>query len=292
MIERLAWVTAREARGHDEDEPAAVEALRRRGVTVEVVDWDDAGVDWAAHDRVALRSAWDYPERLADFTAWLESVDAVTELVNPAATVRWNLDKRYLAELDEAGVPITPTAFVAPGSTPSFPDGDFVVKPSVGAGSRDAASYSADQHDLAAAHVERLHASGQVVLVQPYVASVATDGEWPLVFLGGAFSHAASKRVALPRAGAVEGLYAAETNAPHDATPEQVEVARAAVDLVSARFGVPAYARVDLVRADDGRFVVLEVELVEPSLFLPYADPAAADRLAAALVAPVGVAPG
>ena len=159
-------------------------------------------MDWSRFDRVVLRSAWDYPQRLPEFLAWLDEVDAVSDLVNPPETVRWNLDKQYLAELAEAGVPITPTVFVPPGTAATFPAGDFVVKPAVGAGSRDAASYGADQHETAVAHVARLHASGQTVLVQPFLKSVATEGEWPLMFFDGRFSHAASKRVALPQAGA------------------------------------------------------------------------------------------
>lgn len=284
MIERLAWVTAREARGRDEDEPLALAALERTGVTVDVLEWDDPEVDWSRYDRVVLRSAWDYPQRLPEFLSWLEEVDAVSDLVNPPATVRWSLDKLYLAELDEAGVPITPTVFVPPGSETTFPAGDFVVKPAVGAGSRDAASYKAEQHETAVAHVARLHASGQVVLVQPFLKSVATEGEWPLVFVDGGFSHAASKRVALPQAGSVDDLFAEETNAGHVATAAQIDVAQAAIDLVSARLGTPTYARVDLVRDDEGQFCVLEVELAEPSLFLPHADSGGVERLAAALV--------
>ena len=284
MIETLAWVTAREARGRDEDEPLALAALQQAGVSVEVLDWDDPEANWAHFDRVVLRSAWDYPQRLPAFLSWLDEVDAVSDLVNPPATVRWNLDKQYLAELDEAGVPITPTVFVPPFSVPTFPAGDFVVKPAVGAGSRDAASYAADQHETAVAHVARLHASGQTVLVQPFLESVATEGEWPLVFFDGQFSHAASKRVTLPQAGEVDDLFAAETNAQHTATAAQIVVAQAVVDLVSTRLGTPTYARVDLVRDDAGRFCVLEVELIEPSLFLPYADATAAGRFAAALV--------
>ena len=205
MIEQLAWVTAREARGQDEDEPLALAALQRTGVSVEVLDWDDPEVNWSRFDRVVLRSAWDYPQRIPEFLAWLEEVDGLSDLVNPLATVRWNLDKQYLAELVEAGVPITPTVFLHPGSAATFPDGDFVIKPAVGAGSRDAASYRADQQETAVAHVARLHAAGQIVLVQPFLKSVATDGEWPLVFFDGRFSHAASKRVALPQAGAGRG---------------------------------------------------------------------------------------
>ncbi len=277
-IRRLAWVTAGAARGTDEDEPLALAALAQRGVEVDVVDWDDEAVPWSSYERVVLRSTWDYPERFAEFCAWLEAVDAVADLRNPAPMVVWSTDKHYLADLERAGVPITPTVFAEPGQAPALPACELVVKPAIGAGSRDAASYGPAQHDLARAHVGRLHARGATALVQPAVASVAAEGEWPLVFFDGRYSHAASKRVALPPAGAVEGLFAAEVSAPHVADAEQVAVAQAAVDVVTARFGAPTYARVDLVRGDDGPWV-LELELVEPSLFLPQAGPDAVARL-------------
>jgi glutathione synthase/RimK-type ligase-like ATP-grasp enzyme len=284
VIERLAWVSAAEARGRDEDEPFGLAALRRAGAAVEIVNWDDPDVPWADFERIVLRSAWDYPQRLPEFLTWLDAVGPVTDLVNPPAMVRWNLDKQYLAELAAADVPITPTDFVPPGSPAAFPAGDFVIKPAVGAGSRDAASYGSDQHETATAHVARLHESGQTVLVQPLLKSVAVEGEWPLVFFDGGFSHAASKRVALPRAGTVDDLFAEETNAEHVASAAQIDVAQSAVDLISGRLGPPTYARVDLVRGDDGEFCVLELELIEPSLFLAYSDLAAADRFAAALL--------
>jgi glutathione synthase/RimK-type ligase-like ATP-grasp enzyme len=286
VIERLAWVTARGARGLDEDEPIAVAALARTGVSVEVVEWNDPDARWSHYERVVLRSTWDYPQHLAEFLAWVATVDGLSELVNPAATVRWNLDKQYLTALAEDGVPITPTVFVRPGEAVEFPDGRFVVKPAVGAGSRGAAWYRPDERDSATEHVARLHAAEQTVLVQPMLASVAQDGEWPMVFFGGTFSHAAVKRVNLPRAGTVETLFAAETNTQHVATADQIAVATAAVDAVSRRLGTPTYARVDLVRDDDGCCCVLEVELIEPSLFLSFADAAAADRLAEVLVRP------
>lgn len=283
MIDRLAWVTTAGARGRDDDEPLALAALAAAGVRTDVLDWDDPGVDWAGYDRAVLRSAWDYPERLPGFLAWLATVEAATELRNPAPTVRWNLDKHYLAELAAAGVPVIPTAYAEPGDRPDLPAGEFVVKPAVGAGSRDAASYGPEQHAAARAHVARLHARGATAMLQPLLASVAREGEWPLVFLGGEYSHAASKRIDLPRAGAVEGLFAAERTAVHDADAAQRAVAHATVEVVAERFGVPAYARVDLVRDDAGRPCVLEVELVEPSLFLPEGGPAAVGRLVAAV---------
>jgi glutathione synthase/RimK-type ligase-like ATP-grasp enzyme len=287
VIGRLAWATARAARGTDDDEPLALAALAAAGVRVDVVDWDDPAARWDSYDRVALRSTWDYPHRLGEFLGWLEAVERVTDVRNPPALVRWNLDKRYLGELADAGVPTIPTTFVEPGGAAEFPAGEFVIKPAVGAGSRDVAAYAPGERAAAAAHVARLHERGGTVLVQPRIASVAEHGEWALLFFAGRFSHAANKRVELAPAGSVAALHVAEDLAAHDADAAQVEVARAAVDAVAARFGVPAYARVDLVRdgADgaDGGHLVLEVELVEPSLFLPHGGPAAAGALAAAL---------
>ncbi len=272
MIKNLAWVTTRAAHGRDEDETAVVAALGLAGCAVEIVDWDNRDVNWSQFERVVLRSAWDYPERLTEFLTWLDHVAAVSDVVNSPSIVRWNLDKNYLSELAKANISITPTVFVQPNSEATFPDGEFVVKPAVGAGSRDAASYSGDQHEIAKIHIARLHAIGQTVLIQPLLKSVAQDGEWPLVFFDGKFSHAANKRVTLPRAGTVDDLFAAETNTAHIATAPQIEVAQAAIDLVSNKFGPPTYSRVDLVLDNQDNFCVLELELIEPSLFLHYAD--------------------
>lgn len=284
MIKNLAWVTTRAAHGRDEDEPALVDALESAGCKVDIVDWDNRDINWSHFDRVVLRSAWDYPERLTEFLTWLDHVAAVSNVVNSPAIVRWNLDKNYLSELAEANISITPTVFVQPNSAATFPDGEFVVKPAVGAGSRDAASYSGDQHEIANIHITRLHAIGQTVLIQPLLKSVAQDGEWPLVFFDGKFSHAANKRVTLPRAGIVDDLFGAETNTAHIATVPQIEIAQAAIDLVSTKFGHPTYGRVDLVRDDQDNFCVLELELIEPSLFLCYADAKCTQSFVEALI--------
>ncbi|MGL4745350.1 MAG: ATP-grasp domain-containing protein [Dermatophilaceae bacterium] len=288
MAGRLGWVTTGAARGRDDDEPLALTALRDKGVEASVVDWDDPVVDWAAFDRVVLRSTWDYAERLPAFLDWLERVGRVTDVRNPTPMVRWSLDKHYLAELAGAGIPIISTTFVEPGEA-DIPvpllDGHVVVKPAIGAGSRDAASYGPDDDAAARAHVSRLHTAGRTALVQPLLASVAEHGEWPLVFLGGRYSHTANKRVTLPRANEVADLFAAETVTPATADTAQIELAQAAVDLVVRRFGTPTYARVDLVRDDDGRPCLLELELVEPSLFLGEGGPAAVRTLVDALTA-------
>lgn len=284
-IHRLAWVSTSTARGRDPDEPLAIAALAAAGVRAEVADWNDPTVDWSSYDRVVVRSPWDYPDHVGDFLAWIDRVAAVTDLRNPVAPMRWSLDKHYLAELRDAGVPITPTVFVEPGDTADFPNGGWVVKPSVGAGSRDAAAYHDGQQALAADHVARLHARGLTALVQPLLPAVATEGEWPMVFFGDEFSHAASKRVDLPVAGEVDGLFAAEVNVPHVASAEQIGVATMAHDVVRRSFGDLTYVRVDLVRGLDGGYCVMELELVEPSLFLTEGGPDALRRCVEAFTA-------
>lgn len=290
MIERLAWVTASGATGLDDDEPLALAALRRAGAEVDVTAWDDPAVDWASYQRAVLRSTWDYQDRMAEFLDWLAAVDQVTDLRNPLPVVRWNLDKRYLAELAEAGVPTIETVFSSPTDgaleqPARLPSGSIVVKPAVGAGSRNVGVYHETDRHRALEHIRRLHAAGVTALVQPLIASVARDGEWPLLFFGGHYSHAAGKRVDLPDAGMVDGLFVAETNVEHRADAAQIEVATAAVEVVAGRFGTPVYARVDLVRDDEGQYRVLELELVEPSLFLPQGGAGAVDRLVAELLA-------
>lgn len=284
---RLAWVTCRSAHGRDHDEPLGLAALAAAGASVDVVDWDDPAADWARFDRVVIRSAWDYPERGAEFDAWLRHIDAVSDVINPPAVMRWSMDKHYLAELAAAGIPITPSYFVEVGQRAEFPDAGagFVVKPAVGADSRDVVRYPATDAARAAASAQigGLHGEGRSVVVQPALVNVALLGEWPMVFLGGEYSHTANRRVELPEFGATGDLVAPEITRPATATPEMVAVAAAAIDHVHAHVGVTTYARIDLVLDDTAKPVVMEVELVEPSLFLPE-HPEAAARLATLIV--------
>lgn len=264
--------------------------LAARGVTVDTAVWDDPRVDWGRYDLVVLRSPWDYVPRRDEFVAWARGVPT---LVNPADVVDWNTDKRYLSELTAAGVPTVPTSWVEPGASwepPSTP-GDYVVKPTVSAGSRDTGRYDLtdpEQRTLAVRHVHRLSTAGRVAMVQPYLKAVDTVGETALLFLAGpdgpVFSHAVRKGAMLdgPDPG-VEWSYRPAEIGPSAATDEQLAVAARVLTEVPGGPQRLLYARVDLVPGPDGTPVLIELELTEPSLFLGYAD-GAPDRLADAVL--------
>jgi len=250
----------------DGDDAGLIPALRKRGLHARWLSWDDPAT--AEADLVILRATWDYIDRLDEFLSWTERVG---NLLNPSAVVAWNTDKHYLADLADAGVPVVPSRFFAPGERVRVPAGEVVVKPAVGAGSAGAQRFT--ESDAARAHAESLHAQGRTALVQPYDERIR-DGETALVFIAGRQSHAFTKGPILPAQGDTpvfdeSGTYAEEslTSAePHD---ELWDLGHAAVRAAAARFGIaPAqllYARVDVIGgADDPR--LLELELVEPSL--------------------------
>ena len=223
-----------------------------------------------------IRSTWDYTPRRDEFVAWAESVG--DRLHNPPAVIRWNSDKRYLAELQDAGLPVVSTMFFEPGDEVDVPDVQCVVKPAVSAGSQNTSSHPGAAS--AREHAQALLAQGRVVMVQPYVAEVEEDGETALLYYDGVYDHAIRKGAML-RAGpaAVEGLFAPEDIEPRDPRPEERAVGDRVIAEVERRFGRLLYARVDLVGTEPR---VLELELTEPSLFFAQAEGAAA-RYAAAI---------
>lgn len=282
---RIALATCAALPDLDPDEKLLLEPLRALGVDAQPAVWDDPSVDWTAFDLVVIRSTWDYTARRGEFLAWAQ---AVPRIVNPAEVLRWNTDKHYLQDLAKSGVPVVPTDWLEPGRTGTLPtQGRYVLKPSVGAGSVDAALFdlaAADEAGPARAHAQRLLDAGQTVMVQPYLELIEHHGETALVFFGGEFSHAATKGAMLADpAEMVAGLYKAEVIEPRVATPAEIEIARAALAAAPIAVEQLAYARVDLVPAADGSALVIELELTEPSLFLGQA-PGSAERLARHLV--------
>jgi glutathione synthase/RimK-type ligase-like ATP-grasp enzyme len=281
---KLALVTAIAAFGLDEDLEPLRHACTEAGIETAIVAWDDMTVSWARFDAALLRSPWDYVGRLPEFLAWCDATAARTALWNAPEVVRWNTDKRYLGELAALGLPVIESHFLAPGDDPSgLPDlEEFVVKPTVGAGSRDAQRYLRADRDAAIAHARRLLDQGRHVLVQPYLRAVDTQGETALLFFEGQFSHAIRKAPLLKRGeDPTRALFKAEHIEARQPSPAERDVA--ARVLAALPFGPLPYARVDLLPSESGP-QLLELELTEPSVFLPYGQDAA-NRFAAVLAA-------
>jgi len=280
-VPRVALATCAELPELDADDQLLVEPLTARGVEVGRPVWDDPAVDWSAYDLTVVRNTWDYIHRRDAFLDWARSVP---RLANPATVLAWNTDKRYLAELEQAGLPTVPTTFVAPGATHELPadPGEWVVKPTVSAGSQDTLRLL--DPDAIHEHVRRLHAKGKTAMVQPYLAEVDEAGETALLYFNGTFSHAIRKGpMLLPGEVKDPDLFYAEEISPREPSAPERALADRVVAYVTERFGTPLYARVDLLPGGDTPRII-ELELTEPSVFVGYSD-GAPERFADAIAA-------
>ena len=280
---QAAFVTSRKVPDLTADDRLVVDALAAAGVDVTPVIWDAPDVDWPGFSAVVIRSAWDYHLKRDAYEAWLRSREEDgTNLWNPARAVLANVHKGYLDSFSRRGIPIVPTTFVRAGEGQSLRTilereryDHVVVKPAVSANARGTwrASLASPPADHAAFDAQ---AAVEDVLVQPYLDEVASEGEWSLVFFGDTFSHAVLKQPARGEFRVQEhlggGAIAAEPPA------QIIEQAHA----VLAKAAAPLlYARVDgIVR--DGRFLLMELEINEPSLFLGLSD-GSAQRFARAI---------
>ena len=205
----VALITCSRLPDLDPDDRLVVGPLLDLGVRVTPAVWDDPSVDWERFDLSILRSTWDYTDDRDGFVAWARSVP---RLLNPPEIVAWNTDKRYLEDLAAVGVPAVATTWIASSDAIDLPTaGEFVIKPSIGAGSIDAQRYDlgdAGSRDLATAHVRRLTDVGRTVMLQPFAHAIDDVGETAVILIDGGFSHAVRKGAMLGKAEvAADALY-------------------------------------------------------------------------------------
>ena len=282
MTHRIALATSADFPELHEHDLPLLDALRVAGLDPVVEIWTDPSVDWSGYDAVVLRSVWDYHRRYDEFTEWLGQLDkGGVPVLNDSGLVRWNGDKRYLLELRERGVAIVPSQIAAGACLREVVAGlsgqEVVIKPTVGASALHTVRGVAGSPELDRAMDDL---PDLVYLVQPFQAEILTDGEWSLMFVDGEFTHAVVKR---PAAG---DYRVQEHHGGHsisaDPSPAVLGSARTALEAAGR---APAYARVDGVVVND-RFLLMELELIEPYLFFPQ-HPEAAQKLAAAVAARV-----
>ena len=289
---RIALATCSVMPDQFTDDRAVITKLEEAGAEVTYEPWD-TDIDWASFDAVGVRSPWDYSYRRDEFVAWADA--AGPNLHNSAELLRWNSDKSYVADLDEAGLPVVETTFLKPGDTWAGDDREVIVKPSISAGARDTGRFGPSLHDEASGLIETIHGSGRTAMVQPFLPSVDESGETALVFIDGEFTHSLRKssvlrpdEVAPVRSTdlmVAEAMYDPELVLAGTYEPDELELAERIVRHITERFGyLPLYARVDMLRDDEGTPVLLELEAVEPNLYFDQ-FPDGAGRLASALAA-------
>ena len=281
---RIALVTSSAIPDLTPSDRVLAEALSARGLRPEPAVWSDPAVVWREYALVVVRSPWDYFLRIDEFLAWIDRLDdddGVT-LANGAAVLRWNTHKRYLRELAERGAPLPPSLWIDCGATPDI-NGDLekrgwsrvVIKPAVSGGAHDTWLADAPLGPPQQARLAAMLVRGDV-LVQPFLDAVPRHGEMSFVFLEGRFSHAVRKRAA-------DGDFRVQIEHGGSTAREEVSEAqvRAAAAVLALAPEPTLYARVDAV-VSDSDFLIMELELVEPDLFLD-AAPEAAHVLAAAI---------
>jgi glutathione synthase/RimK-type ligase-like ATP-grasp enzyme len=261
-VTRIALATSAGLPELDPDSQLLLPAFEAIGVDARPVVWSDPAVDWTAYDAVVLRSTWDYFEREAEFLDWVERTGATAKrFVNPPDLVAWNAHKTYLRELGEQGVPVVDTQWIAQGDTATVEHAQGIVKPAVSGGAFGLQRASAG--DTIAAGVD--------LLIQPFLDSIVDEGELSLFYAAGAFTHMVRK---VPARGdiRVQPEYGGAVR-PEDPSPEAREAGQQVLDAIGREL---PYARVDLVRAQDDTLRLIELEIIEPQLYLRWAPEHAA----------------
>lgn len=278
----------------DRDTPLLLPALAERGADARAVVWHSDTADLGDLDLLVIRSPWDYPERFAELSAWLDRAERSTRVVNDPALMRWNLDKRYLSQLEADGIPIVPTVFCesvdeADRAIGAHAPGRVVVKPTVSAGARDTGLFDADDaraRELAG----RILARGGVAIVQPEIVELSRGAEKAVYAIDGVLTHAIEKGALLDVGGGLLGGTYIENPVPVAMSAQEQEFAHRVLRAVErAGHDLRLYARIDLVDSAAHGIVLLEIELVEPALNLhvaPHALTPVVDAILAAAAAP------
>jgi glutathione synthase/RimK-type ligase-like ATP-grasp enzyme len=281
---RIAIASCTGYDGYKTDEDLLREALGARGCEAVSVPWDAEDADWSAFDLCLVKSTWDYTRKYDEFLTWARRVEATTPLRNPADLIAWNSNKTYLRELAERGVQTVPTVWVEQGSAVNLDEvlaekdwDDAVVKPMVDLGAENLHRVRRGEPGIQKALEETLQRHD--AMVQPFLPSLEQQGELSLIHVKGALTHTVRKR---PAAGdfRVQAIWGGTTERT-EPEPAHVQLAQQAI---AALGEPPLYARADLVTGPNGNPCLIELELIEPNLYLTE-HPPAAETLAEAVAA-------
>jgi hypothetical protein len=262
------------------DDQELLHALHRQGLRVEVAVWDDPTVNWSAAPVTVIRSVFDYHLRRDEFIAWLDHVEPLTLVQNPPDIIRWNSHKSYLQRLSEGGFPVIPTEWAHQGSTVDLDSvllanswAEAIIKPAISASAHGALKITQNNLDEGQAHLDGLLDQNDV-LIQPYLYDFETMGESSIIWLGGEQTHSVRRP-----SGIHTTLEVAHEGAPLIPTAAELDFAIAAYEWIRP---VPLYARIDVINTRDQGLLLLELELIEPALYLRHST-RVADKFATAV---------
>lgn len=252
-----------------EDDKYLIEELAKRGYSSVRVDWSRPGVDWSRFKALVVRTTWDYYERFEEFSEWFNRVKSEAVFINPPDALEWNMHKRYLPELEGKGIPIVPVRMIDKGSGEKVPDllketgwNEAVIKPAVSGGARLTYRVNADKAEEIDAKL-RPYLDTEDFLIQPFMKQIQTTGEDTLMVFNGRYTHAIRKK-------AKAGDFRVQDD--HGGTFETYEPSEAqiklALDAMKASGYNLTYGRVDMVKDDAGTDLIMELEIVEPELWI------------------------
>lgn len=246
------------------DDEWAIKPLQNLGWEVETVSWRAENVDWSKFEAVIIRTPWDYQDSPEEFLELLQRIENSTRLENPLKIVKWNLSKTYLRELKEKDVKIVPTLFcdelidedVFASWFEKFEADEIIIKPIVSATAQDTFRLRRFLPELTEVFRNRKY------MVQPFMKNIIEEGEYSLFYFGGDFSHAILKtpkqndfRVQEEFGGEIRAIKPSE---------KLLSTGENALKQIGQKL---LYARVDFVRDEMDDFALMELELIEPSLY-------------------------
>ncbi|WP_224995607.1 RimK family alpha-L-glutamate ligase [Cesiribacter sp. SM1] len=253
----------------EEENTLLLKYLQQKGLDIHKVIWSDPAVDWQQYDLAVLKAPWDYFDKFPQFKQWLHKLEQLqVKLLNPVPVVRWNSDKHYLHDIEEAGLPIIPSVFIEKGEEPNlaayfetFNTDTLIIKPAVSGGAKNTILLTRDTLEAISPGIRKL-LEEESFLVQPFIREIQTEGEWSLLFFGGQYSHTILKTAATGDF-RVQHIHGGSVH-PMEAPEALRELAQQYIN----KFANDClYARVDGVMIE-GRFALMELELIEPYLYL------------------------
>lgn len=280
MPRNCAFLTLEDRTGFSIYDHLLFEPLAKLDWLVEEIPWNRHNIEWSRFDAVVIRSTWDYQITPDKFLSTLEEIESVTKLYNPVDICRWNLNKRYLRDLQSKGIQIIPTYWLEGLSKHSIESvfqasatKRLVAKPLIGANAND--TFVLTLENPASWNGAISVFADREVMLQPFIDSIQVEGEYSLFYFGGHFSHAVVKRPA-------EGDYRVQEEHGGiiaSVNPDQ-DLIRAGAQAIKAIEKTLLYARVDLVKLESGQPALIEMELIEPSLYFEHC-PNSAEMFAA-----------